>query len=553
MNFQCQEEQNSNDYMEFIFREGPLARNVLDSIEDYCITRINEKWSLVSANIRGIVDPTFEMIGYSSLPNIYGLSDVGAVSAGGIPAVREQPVLGLFGQGTYIAIIDTGINWRHEAFINADGTSRIKLIWDQEANRVYTQDEINQALSGEDVFIPGDEIGHGTFLAGIAAGNLSRENNFSGVATRSELIIVKLRQAKKFLRDFYILKPDVPAYSEADIMRGVEFVSQYIMADTRPVSYCLGIGSSLTNHAGTSPLCDLLADEAEKVGQCITVSTGNQGSERLHFAGRVTNETPERVEIRVGVGENGFTCELWALAPEVYSVEIISPSGQIISRIPSRSGISTRLSFIFENTIIYVYYKQYESMSGQNILVLRFKNPSAGIWALNVYGRDLTTGLYDIWIMNREFLSADTYFLRAENFITVTDPANVPECIAVSAYDYRSNSLYSENGRGFTIYDVVKPDFCAPGVDIICPQAIGTSGYQVVSGTSVAAAYYAGMAALIQEYGFLRNRIPYLRTSEIKNITLSGCIRKEGITYPSRDWGYGTVNLYNSIENMRRD
>ena len=554
MDINCSKEFNSDEYVELIFREGALSRRNLDTIEEYCIIPINEKWSLVSVPVTSIPEATFETIGYSSFPGIYGLSDLGAVNASGITAVREQPVLGLFGTGTCIAIIDTGINWRHEAFVNANNTTKIKVLWDQETNTVFSEEDINRALSGETINIPGDDNGHGTFLAGIAAGNINRETSFSGVAPSANLIVVKLKTAKKYLRNFYSVGENVPAYSETDIMLAVAYVSAFAEERGLIVSLCMGIGTSLGSHSGTSPLCDLLADEAEKPGQCITIASGNEGVERLHFTGRISDETiPERVEIHIGDNEKGLSCELWSDAPEIYTVEIISPTGQIINRLPQRTGTTTRLNFIFEDTTGFVYYKQYESRSGKNLVVIRFKNPAAGIWTLNVYGNNIISGKYDIWIINREFITSDTYFLMPDPAITITDPGNTMECITVSAYDVINQNLYIKNGRGYTASNVIKPDFCAPGVNMTGPSAITDNGYEVRSGTSVAAAFYSGMAALIQEYGIVRNKIPYLHTNDIKNITILGCVRQDGVAYPSPLWGYGTVNLYNSIENMRRE
>lgn len=540
--------------MELIFREGTLSRRTLEESEEYCIVPVNEKWSIVSVPIKNIPAPTFESLNYSNFPGIYGLSDLGAINASGVTAVREQPVLGLYGIGTYIAIVDTGINWKHKAFINADNTTKIKVLWDQETNKIYSEDEINRALAGEDIDIPGDDNGHGTFMAGIAAGNPDRQEEFSGVAPFAGLIVVRLKQAKKYLRDFYSIKDSVFAYSETDIMLGVSFVVEYAESRSFVVSLCIGVGSSLGSHSGTSPLCDLLSDESERTGRCITIASGNEGIERLHFKGNITSENvSQRVEIHVGDGEKGFNCEIWSDAPEIYTVEIISPTGQIVNRVPGRNQNSTRLNFIFEDTTIFIYYRQYERRSGKNLVVLRFKNPGAGIWTLNVYGRNITSGSYDIWIMNREFLTEETYFLEPDPWTTITEPGNTMKCITVSAYDSVNNSLYIKNGRGYTASSVIKPDFCAPGVNLIGPSAIGSNGYEVRSGTSVAAAFYGGVAALIQEYGIIRNKIPYLNTNDIKNITISGCIRQDGMIYPSPLWGYGTVNLYNSIENMRKE
>ena len=259
------------------------------------------------------------------------------------------------------------------------------------------------------------------------------------------------------------------------------------------------------------------------------------------------------MEIRVGEGEEGFICELWSFAPEVYSVEIISPTGQIINRLPARTGRSTVLNFAFENTVIDVYYQLYESLSGQNLAALRFVRPAAGIWVLNVYGRDLTSGRYDIWIMNRQFLSGDTYFISSDPYTTVTNPANMYECISVAACNHRDNSIYYRNGRGYNAYDLIKPDFTAPGVNIRVPSALDSDSYVLADGTSIATGYYAGFAALLQEYGIIRGNLPFLRTAEIKNITISGCTRQDGLEYPNREWGYGAVNLYNSLESLRRE
>ena len=183
-------------------------------------------------------------------------------------------------------------------------------------------------------------------------------------------------------------------------------------------------------------------------------------------------------------------------------------------------------------------------------MVIRFKNPASGIWTLNVYGRNITSGNYNMWIMNREFIKADTYFLTPDPLTTICEPGNTAEPITVVAYDSDSNSSYIRNGRGFSANGGIKPDFAAPGVNMYGPSASG-NGYEVRSGSSIAAGFYSGMAALVMEYGIVRGRIPYLRTSDIKNITIAGCIRQDGITYPSPVWGYGRVNLYNSIELMR--
>ena len=545
----CINQVASEDNVELIFREGVLSRKNLASLEEYCLIPINEKWGIVSVPVSAIPDTTYETIGYSSFPNIYGLSDVTAVNNSGVRAIREQPNLGFYGDGICIAIIDTGINWRHEAFVNRDNTTKIEIMWDQNTNTVFTAEDINEALSSEvDSIIPMDENGHGTFIAGIAAGNTNVTKKFSGVAPNSRLIVVKLRPAKQFVKDFYGIKESAVAYSETDLMTAISFVEEYGEKTGMPISYCIGVGSNLGSHSGDSPLCDLLGDVSEKPGRCVTVAAGNEGLEKLHFRGKGN----QRAEINVGENERGFTCELWSVAPEVYTVEIISPTGQIVNRLPSRSGNSEKLNFIFENTEILVYNKQYESRSGKNLLAIRFRNPAAGIWTLKIFGRNITEGNYDMWIMNREFMGSNTFFLNPDPFITISEPGNTGECITAVACDSSNNSVYIRNGRGFASNGGIKPDFAAPGVNMVCPS-LRRDAYETRTGSSIAGAFSAGIAALIMEYGITKGQIPYIRTSDVKNIIISGCIRQDGIKYPSPVWGYGRVDLYNSLEMQRID
>ena len=282
---ECINELNSNDYTEFIFRDGVFARNGLD-LSDYCITTIDEKWSVISVRNDDVGRPEYESFGYSVQPLIYGLTDIGAVNATGVLRIREQPVLGLTGAGTCIAVIDTGINWRHLSFVNKNNTSKIRVLWDQETDRIYDTDMINRSLASQTSDIPGDEIGHGTYTAGIACGNVNSAVFFSGVAPGAELIVVKVKQAKQNLRDFYYVKDGVPAYSEVDIMRGLNFVKQYAKENGLPVSIIIGFGTSLGSHSGASPLSNMIADISGQSGTCVTLSAGNEGGEGLHFSGR---------------------------------------------------------------------------------------------------------------------------------------------------------------------------------------------------------------------------------------------------------------------------
>lgn len=565
----CTEKIISNDYADFIFRDGAYVRELVSGVTDYCITKIDSKWSVIHIAISGNPPLTYDDYGYSSFPKVYGLMDLSALDASGVSSVRQQPVLSLRGSGTLVGIVDTGINYMHEAFRYSNGTSRIAAIWDQtnqsgknpelfEYGSEYTNEDINNALASQTplqiVPVTDEPSGHGTFLAGIAAGNENLTEQVSGVAPLAEIVVVKLKPAKQYLRDFYYVRDGAIAYSESDLMTGVEYLSRYADRAKKPISICIGVGSNLGSHGGTAPLGNLITDVAGEIGRAVFIAGGNEGINRLHYGGTRSKTTEfDRVEIRVGENEKGFVCELWTFAPEIYSVEFISPTGQVASRVQPRVNTTTRLDFVFEDTKIYVYYRIIEPLSGENVVVVKFDKPAQGIWVINIYGKNIVSGKYNLWINNKEFLSSDTYFIMPDAYITLTEPSNVPQAIAITAYDDTNSSLYTNAGRGYNIYDTVKPDVAAPGVNIKGPLASRDNAYTERSGTSIAAALATGIGALLLEYGIIKGRVPYMRTADIKNILITGADRSNTITYPNREWGYGKIDVYKGIEVYRFD
>src|SRR5690606_10214873 len=147
------------------------------------------------------------------------------------------------------AIIDTGIDYRNLIFRKPDGTTKITSIWDQtietgpspeDANfgTIYTSSQINQALIADDPLsvVPSvDENGHGTMLAGIAAGNDVEAENFYGVAPDSELVIVKLRQAKQGVREFLMVPDNVVCFQENHVIWALLYCTSVARQLNRPL------------------------------------------------------------------------------------------------------------------------------------------------------------------------------------------------------------------------------------------------------------------------------------------------------------------------------
>ncbi len=150
------------------------------------------------------------------------------------------------------------------------------------------------------------------------------------------------------------------------------------------------------------------------------------------------------------------------------------------------------------------------------------------------------------------FLTEDTGFLRPDPDITITDPGNAPLLLTVSTYNHVTGSLYIHSSRGFTATGQIKPDFAAPGVEVQGPGIPpGTSRLSRQTGSSVATAITAGAVACLFSWGFTQGNDTTLTSISVKSILIRGAERKEAFRYPNRQWGYGTLNLYQAFLLMR--
>ena len=563
MDQSCSNRILSEDYADFIIESG----SNLDAIKanlDICYDDLDNKLYVVYTPIANLPGKFIHLFGYKAYPKCYGLTDIPSLEQSGVTKIRNIPSLNLYGQGVLIGLVDTGIEYTHAAFKNADNTTRILSIWDQsienEASRPegfyygteYTKELLNTALNNSDPYsiVPStDTNGHGTALAGIAAGNASEENNFSGVVPNAELVVVKLKQAKKFIRDFWKIPEVDDCYQQNDIMLGIKFLLQKADEVGKPISIIIGLGTSQGSHDERGTLAGYLSRIAMENGRSVSISAGNEGNSRHHYYGKIQQGNKyDTMELNVGPNESGFTMELWGKAPNTFSIDITSPSGEYIARIPARLNENQIIRFIFGSTVINLDYQIVESQTGDQLILLRFTEPEEGIWRFRVYLSGNLSSDYHTWLPIQPFISTETYFVRSNPNTTLTSPGNTFIPIVATAYDYSNNSLYSSAGRGYTRNENISPTIAAPGVNMIAPALNQT--YSNFSGTSIAAAHTAGVAAMLLEWGIVNGKYPQIGTVEIRNFFIRGAIRNPSLTYPNRDWGYGILDLYNSFINI---
>ncbi len=560
----CRNRIMDENYADFII-EYNSDLDTLFINNDMCYDIIDYNHAVAYVPISALPENLIHLYGYGIYPSCFGLLDIASVEASGVTRVRNIPNLNLRGQGVLIGIIDTGIDYTHNAFKYADGTSKILSIWDQtiqsESSQPegfnygteYTQLQINLALTSADPLsvVPSvDEIGHGTALAGIAAGTRDDAHDFTGVVPDAEIIVVKLKSAKQFIRDFFSIPQDAICYQENDIMLGIKYLIAVANKFLRPISLCIGLGTSQGGHDERGALSSFLSSTADQRGVAVVIAAGNEGNSGHHYFGTVNAGSEyDTVELRVGPNETGFSMELWGDAPNTYSIDILSPTGEYIPRIPARIGETREIRFVFEETVIFIDYQIVEAQTGDELILVRFRNPTEGIWRFRVYASGDLTLNYHIWLPIRQFLSDETYFTQPDPEYTLTSPGNTFVPIIVTAYDHTNQSLYISASRGFTRNQNISPDLAAPGVNLIAPTL--NNGYTTVTGTSFAAAHTAGISAMVLEWGIARGNYTQLDSVEIKNLLLRGAKRDPNIIYPNKEWGYGILDIYNSFDSLR--
>lgn len=448
-----------------------------------------------------------------------------------------------------------GIRYDLDVFRREDGSSRILSIWDQTIQdgmppegfsygTEYTREQINEALLNENPLsvVPStDTIGHGTTVASVAAGsNIGNGLTFLGAAPDADIVMVKCKEGKPYLRDYYFIPEGVPAYSDADIGRAVKYLERLARVGNRPVVICIGMGTNWGDHAGNSILARYLSRVAEKRNRVVIIGAGDEGNAAHHFLSLFEMTAPqvrETAEIRVDGQERGFLMELWGSIPNVLSVSIRSPGGERIPTIDLQSRGTQEYSFIYERTRITIDHVLVEQGSGEELIVFRFANPTEGVWRFEMISESSADyGTINMWLPIDAFLSADTYFLRPSPYITLTEPASAGSAITPSVYNDNNNSFYANSGRGFLRDGDVKPDFAAPGVNV--PTALGKQ-----SGSSIAAAITAGAAAQFMQWAVIEGNDVLAQSVEVKAYFIRGAVRSAEEFYPNRSWGYGRLDI----------
>ncbi len=569
------------DYADFIYRHSAATLEELTALlETDCVSYVNESYVVYYMPLEKAMPIAQPNHSYESLPTLFGLMDTTSMEASGILSTFRQPALGSNGEGVIVGLIDTGIDYQNPLFRNSNGTTRILGLWDQTLEdggfelpgnrpflfpflfgKEYTDQDINRALFDEDPLsvVPSvDSNGHGTFLAGIAGGSTSLSSDFTGAAPQCSLGIVKLKPAKQYLRDYYMIPDDAEAYQSNDIMLGITYLTLLARQRRMPLVICLGLGTNQGGHSGASPVEEVLNSLRSYSGVAAVCAAGNEAGLRHHYLGQVKEPAGgygqfDEIELRIGE-EKGLVIELWANSPEIYTVGFVSPTGETIQRIPLSINSQTTVSFSLEPTTIDVAYSTTLGSQSSYLAFLRFQDPVPGIWRIRVYPTIVFSGVYHMWLPIEGFVSPDTYFLRSDPYTTIVTPGNADFPITVSTYNHLDGSLYIHSSRGYTRDGRIKPELAAPGVEVYGPGISSVPGdypMRRMTGSSVAAAHVAGAAANIYSLQYPAASYPDIGSDLVKASLIRGADRNPNYIYPNQEWGYGTLNLYSAFLSLR--
>lgn len=500
----------------------------------------------------------------------------------------QNPPYSLKGNGILIGIVDSGIDYANPAFRNADGTTRIVSLWDQTipgnppegyaTGTEYTREDINAALAAqedinvapdtrEDIgeapavredsgrsgglqgeeerfrIVPSRDIsGHGTAVAGIAAGNGagSTGGQYRGVAPEAELIVVKMGipRTEGFPRT-------------TELMTGVDYIIRKALELKTPVAVNISFGNTYGSHDGTSLVERFLNDISDTWKNVICVGSGNEGTTAGHAAGRLTDEEERSVEFAVQDLEPALNLQIWKSYVDEVDISVVNPSGVRVG--PFREILGPQ-RFVLGGTELLIYYGEPKPYSVKQEIYLSFiprqSYIDSGVWQIVLTPRRIVEGDYQMWLPAQAALNVGTAFLLPNSDSTLTIPSTASLVVTVAAYDARTFSYADFSGRGpASVYEgsnVPKPDLAAPGVQVTAPVPGGS--YREFSGTSFATPFVTGGAALLMEWGIVRGNDPYLYGEKVKAYLRRGARELPGYEqWPNAQLGYGALCVRDSL------
>ena len=451
------------------------------------------------------------------------------------------PPLSLTGNGVLVGFVDSGIDLTHPDFQDSNGNSRVLFLWDQTRDEYppdgylfgteYNNEQINEALQMGKT-LSKDESGHGTAAAGIACGNGNASNGrYRGIAPETELIVVKMRKNKGLY----------PRTTE--LLSGIDYCIRKALKFNRPLVLNISFGNNYGSHTGNS-LSELYLNRVSLLGRIsIIAASGNEGASPVHTSGFLDQTV--NVDFSISERQTSLNMQLWKDYADDVRIKLRAPSG---TEYTLSDNFGTNIETLDQTRIAFYnsapspfqrlqeYYFEFFPIADNFYL-------TSGVWSLIIEPISIKNGAFEMWLPSASSLNGATRFLSPDPYNTLTIPSSANSVITVGAYEAKTNTPADFSGRGAAAMPnlLTKPDLVAPGVSIIVPSF--PSGYQTASGTSFAAPFVTGSAALLMEWGIVKRNNLFLYGEQLKTWLIAGAKELPGYPIPNPRTGWGTLCL----------
>jgi subtilisin family serine protease len=546
--------------------DQPRVR-VLVQLDDVGDEELNERGLIIATRAGDVVSGEIPLSDVERLDALDGVILIEAARPmvpeldASLPETRAHFVHtgppGRRGAGVIVGIIDSGIDWRHQCFRDGAGNSRVLRLWDQNlAPQVgettpapfnygveYQQGEIDTALAAADplgiVRSVDEDGGHGTHVAGIAAGDGSAAGNgmpaftFTGVAPEADIVLVANQVTTEALGD------------SATTLDAAQYIFNVAQTLGRPAVINLSQGDNLGPHDGTSLLERGINNLLGGTGRSMVKSAGNAANAGVHASGTVAAGGTDTPQFVVPTNDTTpDTIDFWYDATDRMDFSITPPGGAASAVV--NAGATTTLALPNGNQVFVDSVLSHPN-NGDNRIYVQLQRGTAaavqqGTWTVTLAGTTVADGGWHAWI-ERGMTVPQFIGAHRNDRVTISIPGTSTEVITAASYITKGagvGNLSTFSSRGPTRDGRAAPTIAAPGQQILSANSgAGTTPTQYIgmSGTSMAAPHVAGAIALILEAS------PVLTQQQIVD-RLTGSARSDAFTgmVPNTDWGSGKLD-----------
>ena len=455
------------------------------------------------------------------------------------------PPYNLTGKEVLVAVIDSGIDYRHPAFISSVNPNRLKSkiygIWDQTIygnppdgfnfGSYFSNEDIENAINdeGDSFVITNDISGHGTGVASI----------ISACAKDVRLLIVKLNNTDKVSENQFT--------KTTSLMSAIDFCIREAININLPLVINLSLGNNYGDHNSNSVVENYINSVANIYKLSFVIGTGNDGNTDRHAQIMLGNTSMSQIDFLTGPFETAINLQIWRSFTDVIDISLITPSGREIGPFNKYQEV---MDFVLSNMYINVL-NGYPTPINKNqetyiSIIPKETYIEEGIWKILIRPRSISDGRVDVWLPVSGSTSSDVRFLKPSEYTTLTIPSTAIYAISVGAYNQRTLSYAAFSGRGYTTTGIIKPEISAPGVNITV--AIPGGGYGVASGTSFAAPFVSAGVAMLMQWGITDGNDPFLYGEKVKAYIINGARKLPGYKFwPNPYLGYGALCVSDSI------